>query len=398
MFRNIDSSRLGLYLGVACLAAAALLTGCGGGGSSPTEQASSYTEGVITGFGSIIVNGVRFDDSAATVSDDDGTPDRGRGDLQLGMVVQIDGTGVDRTAGTGVATRIRFGSEIVGPVASVGTNSLVVLGQTIDIRPTTVWDDSLPRGLADIAVGEVIEVHALFDAATGRYSATLIEDKASAQYFKLRGQVSALNTGAKTFQLGSEVVYYGNVPAGELTPKLADGQRVRVRLQTARNGAGQWVATRVESGVRRVEDHDDSDIHGLVDSLTDARHFTVNGVAVDASGAVFEDGPVALGARVEVEGRVANGVLVARKVELEDRSSNDRGEIELHGSVASVDAAAQTFVLRHAVHGDRAVSYSGDVRFEDGSAAQLAAGTRVEVKGYLTTGGVLQAVRIKFED
>ena len=52
------------------LAAFALLTGCGGGGgvdSGGTGVTPSVSAGPITGFGSVIVAGVRFDDSTATV-------------------------------------------------------------------------------------------------------------------------------------------------------------------------------------------------------------------------------------------------------------------------------------------------------------------------------------------
>ena len=57
---------------------AAILGGCGGGvDSGGTGGAATYANGPITGSGSIIVNGVRFDDSAAAISDDSG-PGRNR--------------------------------------------------------------------------------------------------------------------------------------------------------------------------------------------------------------------------------------------------------------------------------------------------------------------------------
>jgi len=52
-------------------ACAALAASCGGGVDSGGTGApiSSYASGPITGFGSVIVNGVRFDDRSATVRD-----------------------------------------------------------------------------------------------------------------------------------------------------------------------------------------------------------------------------------------------------------------------------------------------------------------------------------------
>src|SRR5436189_6062435 len=83
-------------------AAAALLAGCGGGGDTGTSSVpagssgantSSFAAGAISGFGSVIVNGVRFDDSAARIADDDGRVADSSA-LKLGMRVEIDGGAV----------------------------------------------------------------------------------------------------------------------------------------------------------------------------------------------------------------------------------------------------------------------------------------------------------------
>lgn len=373
---------------------------CGGGGDAPAganEQAASFTEGPIEGFGSIIVGGVRFDDSAARVSDDDDNS-RSSDDLKLGVVVEIEGGAVDRVARKARALRIRFGAEIVGPVESTDTGpaanpkTLVVLGQTVEIKDTTVIDDSLVGGVAGIGVGDVLEVHALFDAATGRYVATRIEDKDDPQFFKLRGMVSGLDTTAKTFRIGTALISYASVDPALLPSNLADGLRVRVRLQTTQVD-GKWVAVTVRHGVRRADDIGEAEVHGFITRFDSAQRFAVNGLEVDATGAAFPDGTAGLqlGARVEVEGRIANGVLVARKVELEDR--RDRLErFELHGAITSIDLGAKVFVLR----GIR-VSFDGPLDLE--CRATLAVGTKVEVKGYLSADGTrLVAVRIRCED
>lgn len=383
-------------LGGACFAAAVLLAGCGGGGSSPTEQATSYTQGVVTGFGSIIVNGIRFDDSAATVTDDDGTADQGRGDLRIGMVVEIEGADVDRDRGIGRALRIRWANEFIGPVTSVDTtaNTFVVFGQTIEVKAFTVFDDSLPGGLASLNEGAVVEVHGLFNAALGHYVATRVEADPNATFYKLRGIVSDLTD--TTFKLGSETIYYGDVPAADLPAGLANGMRVRVRLQTTQNIAGQWVAVTVRHGVRKLLERLDSEIEGMVTDFTSAAQFSINGIAVDASTALFPDGPVALGDHVEARGEVVDGTLKALVVKKEDDSAVDRNE--LHGTIASVDTITQTFVLHHMMHGDVTVSYAHVLTFKDGSASDLVAGAQVEVKGRLMLGGELQAVEIDFEN
>jgi hypothetical protein len=211
---------------------AALFSACGGGGDAASdafasESATSYAAGPISGLGSVIVNGVRYDDSAATVLDDEDAS-RSREVLKLGMMVEIDASQMNHAAALGKALRIRFGSEIVGPVDSVdaAAGTLVVLGQTVEIKPVTVFDDNLSGGLAALTAGTVLEVHGLFDAATGRYVATRLEAKPGATFYKLRGMIANLDTAAQTFTLGGEVINYAGLIVAELPKALADGQRV----------------------------------------------------------------------------------------------------------------------------------------------------------------------------
>ncbi len=381
----------------------AVITACGGGGedssttttSATTERASSYAAGPISGFGSVIVNGVRYDDSAAVVTDDDDRA-RSRDQLKLGMMVELDGAGVNAAAATGRALRIRFGSEIIGPVTAVNSaaGTITMLGQTVKLTSTTVFDDSLAGGLAGIDSSDVLEVHAQFNAADNSYTAVRVEDAAGATTYKLRGVVTSLNTSAKTFTLGGQVINYASVAAADVPSNLADGQRVRVRLQTAQVN-GQWVATAVRTGVRKPDDGLGAHLRGPITLFTSSSDFEINGLKVNAVNASFPDGKtgVVLGAVVEVEGTVSNGVLVASKVELDDRHASERHRLELHGAIASIDTTLKTFKLRGVT-----VSYAGSVTFSGGTAADLVVGKKVEVKGTPSTDRTqLVASSIKFE-
>jgi hypothetical protein len=391
-----------LGLAVAALSAV-VITACGGGGtdsastpssSSGAERATAFAAGPITGFGSVIVNGVRYDDSAATVSDDDDRA-RSREQLKLGMMVEVEGAGLNAQAGTGRALRIRFGSQIVGPVDAVdaAAGTLTVLGQAVIVTDTTVIDDSLVGGLAALTAGTVVEVHAQFNAADGTYTAMRIEDDVNAATYKLRGVISQLDTTAKTFALGGQTINYSAVT--ELPNNLADGLTVRVRLQTAAVN-GQWMATAVSTGRHKPDDGQHAHLRGAVTVFTSSTSFEINGLLVDASTASFPDGAegVVLGAVVEVEGSTVNGVLVATKVELDGRHARERHEPELHGLISQLDTAAKTFVLRGIT-----VWYGGDnVAFKDGSEADLANDRRVEVKGLPSDDRTrLEATKIEFE-
>ena len=198
--------REGMMLTV--LGSALLMAGCGGGGGTTTAAgatggvAGSSASGAITGFGSIIVGGVRFDDSAASIQDDDGAGLKS-GDLKLGMVVRIKG-GKKTDDGSSIranADSIEVHSELQGPVDSKTANSIMVLGQTVNISATTFFEDGLTAAM--LVVGTIVEVHGFVDPVAKTITATRIERKPNAKVFKLQGVISALNTASKTFTIGT---------------------------------------------------------------------------------------------------------------------------------------------------------------------------------------------------
>jgi Domain of unknown function (DUF5666) len=375
--------------------AAALVAGCGGGGGD-TATTSSFARGPITGFGSIIVNGIAFDESSASVTDEEGVS-QGRSALKLGMQVEVEGSAIDRPNASAKAMRVRFGSEIVGPAVDInaGAGSFTVLGQKVLVSSTTVFGDGLTGGLAALADKTIVEVHAQFDAATMQFNATRVEAKPTATVFKLRGTVSAFNGDAKTFKIGEAVINFGGIAAADLPSNLGNDLKVRVRLQTAQVN-NQWVALAVRAGERRVEDHHEAEVEGLITEFTSNTSFKVNGLVVDATNASFPDGTtdLKLGARVEVEGAVVNGVLVATKVELEDHHANDeRHGVELRGLISGLDKPGKTFMLREVK-----VSYDANTQFKNGTVDTLANDLRVEVKGAVGSDGTtVAAKRIEFK-
>lgn len=380
-----------------------LLAACGGGGGGGTDAtgtgtdsstATAYTQGTITGFGSVIVNGVRFDDSAATVTDDSGTK-QALSALRLGMRVEIDSGAVDRSAGTAKALSVRFGGEVTGPVEAVNATAgtLTVLGQGVDVSASTVFDDSLSGGLSAVAAGAVVEVHGLPDTATGRILATRIEAKTSATSYKLRGPVSALDTTAKTFKIRGATINYAAITSVPTT--LADGASIRVVLATAAV-SGVWQAQALGAKSASTTAAAQAHVRGTITAFTSSAAFSVDSIPVDASAATFPDGStgLALGVEVEVQGTLTNGTLVATKVGLEShhRGDSDR-KYQLHGAITSIDTTAKTFVLRGVT-----VSYAGTVTYTGGTEAGLVVGAKVEVRGTVgSTRNNLAATAIKFE-
>ena len=390
---------------LAALAATAVFTACGGGGSADAGATgassitpTAFTQGTITGFGSIVVNGVRFDESAASVSDDAGNASTAQA-LRLGMRVEVDHADVDARASTARAAAVRYGSLVLGPVASVDAagNSLTVLGQVVDISRSTVFSETLAAGLSALAVGAVIEVHGLADAATGHVSATRVEAASSATRYKLRGSVAGLNTSAKTFNIGAAAISYATLASTAVPSNLADGVALRVELASVQSG-GFWVASALGVKGPRGEHGNGlgGHVRGKITAFTSSSSFTLDGVVVDASGASFPDGSsgLALGVEVEVDGTVSKGVLVANKVSIESRhQGDDSHQWQLFGAITALDTAAKTFVVRGVT-----VTYGAATTYVGGSLADLAVGRKVHVKGSVgSTRSQVQAAVVSFE-
>ncbi len=402
----------------ACIAVA-LLPACGGGGdtaqasgaatrshvmngvgSGGTGKVKSYAAGPIAGFGSIVVNGVHYEDGTATIVDDDGLP-RTTADLKLGGEVAIDAGPI--VAGAAVANHIVIGSDIVGTVDQAWdavSGTLRVMGQPVAVTGGTVLD-AWPGGPAAIPPGALVEVSSLYDPSSGVYAATRIDPRLPTLAFKTRGAVAALDGKAKTFRIGSQVFAFGAIAGA---PKLKNGQLVCVDVQLVPNAAGQWAVTSFLNAAGAPADGVHAEVEGSASAVGDPAHFTVAGLAVDATRAKFSPpGTVVVdGTNVSVKGSMAGGVLVASSVDLEDDGFGDgqgghggdsggkghgghgpRGAITLAGPLlAAPDAANQRFVVR----GPTTVDHAGAV-FVGGSAAELAAGRVVAVTGRLSADG-----------
>ena len=374
------------------LASALALAGCGGGSDGSSTVAGvtsggtgSFSTGAITGFGSIIVGAIRFDDSKASsiVDIDDDNTDL-RGQLKLGMVVRVKGKLKIGTSADAETIEVR--SELLGPVSRIDATTLKVLEQTIKVTATTFFDNGL-AGLASLAPTDIVEVHGFVDSVNNVITATRIERKtlANVKAFKLQGNIRALT--ATTFQIGDLVISFATPVDVPTSLVLANGLLVRVRLEPTLSAITRK-ARKIRAVELEVQDRDEAEVEGTITAFTSSSQFSVNGLTVDASGATVPTG-LKLGDRVEVEGKLVKGVLVAQKVALENES--DPLKFELHGTVGSLTAT--TFVVRGVT-----VNFSVTTQFSNGMASNLRDLVRVEVKGVVAPGGTqVKATRISFE-
>jgi hypothetical protein len=344
----LNKLRLPFALTLACLIA---LSSCGGGNSSQangsgvgTGGTGSYTNGPISGLGSIIVNGVRYDVTGARVlSDDDGTGVHDVNELNLGMVVEVQGSkvtpGVNGAAASASADAVRFASDLVGEVTSAydsGCLCIKVLGQTVRINSKTVQPAALARH-------DVVAVYGLSDV-DGLFTATRIDLLPGASSYKIAGLVVSVKSKVLTFGQGSNAqkVSYAslsNVPEG-----IKAGARVRAWFDP-KQVSGLWVATRIKVDGALVEDTEEASLEGLVSQTVAAGGLKINGSPVDVSKLVTVPA-LALGDRVRVEGRLLAGVLFASELSTQSDADIVSQEVELHGQISQLNTDAQTFVLR----------------------------------------------------
>ncbi len=312
------------------VAFALALSACSSSDSSdPTTSSGSLaSSGVITGFGSIFVNGVEFETDTATFNVDgvSGT----QADLAIGMKVDIEGS-INADGVTGMATHVDFDEELQGPVSdpitdNVQTKSFAVLGTTviIDINDTRFDDDNGDFSFDTIEVNDNVEISGFFDAA-GALHATRIEledeDFDASSIVEVEGVIEGLSgtffmigNGTPPLEVDASGAVLDDLPNG-----LVDGIKVEVK-GTYDVATNTLTATKVEGEDDELEDSENEiEIEGIITRYVDDSDFDVDGHPVDASADTVEREPSSLilaeGIHIEVEGIVSNGILIASEVE-----------------------------------------------------------------------------------
>ncbi len=372
-------------------AAMGLLVACGGGGSdngAAATPAAQY-EGTISGFGSVIVNGVRFDDSRASVTIDDTAGSVGA--LKLGMRVTLSGDVADG-ADTGTATHVIVETAVRGQVASIdlGGASFMIRGITIQTDAKTVFEGA--SDLAALKGGDWVEVHGSVDFTNRVVQATRVEVTAPEDLGRVVLFGRATGVTANTFTLGDLTVNYATARLlGFDANQIPEGAVVRVRSNEA--PVGNVLTATVVKAVKapRLLDGTPAAVEGRIQQFAGPADFLVSGTAVDASSATFENGVVgdlAEGKRVIVRGTLSSGKIIARKVRffLPDQD----GEIRLIGLVSDYLSTASFKVRGVAVD-------AANAQFINGDAAQLANSRLVQIRGQ-AVGSLVTATSVEFLD
>lgn len=423
------------------LAALLGLVACGGGGSSSNDPTGGggpaaavpidvTVVGSITGFGSVWVNGTKYEVAADTrVSIEDEAETMGDdSQLRLGMVVRM--SAVDDN-GVRTARSIEVDEDLKGPIESItpdggdptiGTFS--VMSQTVTVDSGTVFDDDIGNndGVAgidfrDLQVGMIVEVSG-FPTAAG-FLATRIDreldgaggnpdvgrpdvdgDELELKGFveSIAGDDSSITVNGVVFALTASTVFEDGLALG---PELI-GMFVEIKADIV---GGSYIAVRIQA----EDDFGDDDRNGefeiegvlqSVDTGSTPNTFTINGFTVPVTNASSLTPLV--GMRVEIKGSFNNdGVLVLREAE-QDIEDNVRTE----DLVSSVDIGGVSFTTRLGLiispNGGSGVedktSDDGDHLTPEQFINRLQMGDRIEARGNDSSGGGVTWTRVERDE
>jgi len=334
-----------------------VLISCSGGGGMSAgggiDGTGIMSAGVVTAFGSVVVNGTEFDTSNAAIfinGEEIGVGDDAvLENLDIGMVVTVEGrTSKDGTRFT--AERVVYSDNVVGPVESISnidatTKEVVVLGQTVIVNVITKFKETT---LDTLAPGDVIEVSGYLDDNRA-IRATFLEKKGditSILEYEVTGFVENLDANLKTFMINGLKVDYASI-ANNLSPGIpADDLFVEVEGQLA--AGGEMRAAKIQLGDQfDGDDGNEFEIMGYVTEIisdTDIIEFKVGNqvVQVDPDIVDFVDGTpgdIMPGVKLEAEGSLEDGILMAWEVEFWKPD-----QIEVEGLLTSIVSATEFFI------------------------------------------------------
>lgn len=320
------------------------LVACGGGGGTGGDTAGIggsgfISTGTITGFGSVFVNGVKFetDSSSFDIEGVNGT----QNDLAIGMVVRVNGT-INPDGVTGTATSIIFDDELQGPVANLTiapdgqTATFTVLGTNVAIDRNSTSFDGTGFSFDSIANLDNVEMSGYLDS-TGTLFASRVELEddvfiPNSSIVEVKGVISSLTD--TTFNINTLLINYSSATLEDLPNGLENG--ILVEVEGTFDGNSTITARSVESEELELSDTDEFELEGYITDYVDSSNFKINGIPVNASGSSVEFSPSTLtlanDLQVEAEGYISNGVLIANEVKLRG------GEVKISAEVTSISS------------------------------------------------------------
>ena len=335
---------------------AALQAGCSGGSGDTLAGGGIGGTGVtvasvgeVNGIGSVIVNGITYGTTGASVFV--GNTLRGSGDLavannlSVGMVVRVEGTLADD--GSARADRVFFSNNLKGPVESVSdldsrTKQLIILGQTVLMDDRTVFRNG---DMNSIVLGMVLEVSG-YDDDSGRIFATYVNKVADSLppggLVEIKGLIQKLVRPLSTFEIGGLTVDYSTADLSGLpgnAPEAGQMVKVRGRLEAADRLVAERLDLEEEFGSSAF---DVVELEGIITQTGAPGQFSMGRYTVrvdqDTSYNNLIPQDINRGLRVIVQGTLTDRDILANEIFLSEK-------IRMESDINSIDHAGNSLVL-----------------------------------------------------
>jgi hypothetical protein len=403
-----ERSRQAIALAFSILTA--VLIACGGGSGDVGANVAAWpgtggtgitATGPVAGFGSVIVNGTRFEDSTAKVFFD-GLPqtDGDTSLLRLGMVANVAGqlssatttpTAVIKALGT--AKRIEVWSIAQGTISSVlSATTFKVAGMSIVVDAGTVFSGAM--SINDLNTQTIVRVWGQPMAADfSQWSATRIEvsngsDTISTGQIVLRNTTATLNgivlTGSEMPLTNGQLVRAVGSLASSATANTLTVGKNKTDMTVLNSNAPAKGYAELEGFVTSVV------LSTNTATIAKVARITLGATEVDTSGATFSGATIAVGKRVEVQGNWNSGVLSATKVSV--KFEEETQEVEMDATVQEYTSLAN-FVVR----GQRCDASNPKTYIHGGSISKLkVVGQRIYLHG-LKDGDVVRVTELEIK-
>ncbi|GGY81155.1 DUF5666 domain-containing protein [Marinobacter zhanjiangensis] len=393
-----------------------LLASCGGGGGSSVAdggiRGTGSSVGPVSGFSSVIVNGILFKTRNLGVDGfqgEVGIPEPTKEYLKKGMILQIRGEW--RDDGEGEAESIRYDDTLRGPVTAVpepwdgvtGQGRIEVMGfeVTLDRLTQTTLDDLRSIGVDDnrLRVSGWLQEDGSF-----RASYVGVADAGNSEEIEGYLRVTGDEPNQRYFVGDLEIDILSGAACDEL--QLSDGTSVDVEGEYFSGAA--FTVSRICNGPASFLDaslDEDVQVAGVVTSeFTGDRNdgrFTLNGIPVttndDTDFDDIEPADISGGVLLQVEGRYINDndvlTLRAEEIEYRDADAEVEGAPEMSLNdilrVGGVEIRLTAFTIRE-----------DDDDEDDRCPANLGDAANLEVAGIQRSadGGYLEALEVECDN
>jgi Domain of unknown function (DUF5666) len=326
-----------------------VLMACGGGlggdvALMPGTGGTGITAmGSVVGFGSVVVNGIRFEDSNAQVLIDGEkqTSVPTTSQLRLGMVANIVGLKSNASVTTtsvikalGTANSIEVWSIAQGTVTNkVSSTTFTVAGMTMVVDAGTVFEGAMSS--SGLNTYSIVKVWGLpITADFSQWSVTRLEVLGNASSTISQPTLNGLSLAGSgtTLASGQLVRAVGSLTAGTLAVS---------KITTLDSNGTTTPAT----GYAELEGIVTSVLSSTTATPANVTRMTLGATEVDTKDALVSPtvASLAAGKRVEVQGNWIAGVLVATKVTV--KSSTEIQEVEIEAAIEQFTSVAN-FVVR----------------------------------------------------